>query len=125
MKTKIIVIDPCYVTKDKDWQLICNLADYDSKELEDPFDVIYFPRTVQGIYRDAEYKQQQLGRVLIHKIKGTENGDGAYDNIGVDSGTLSVCEVNEELYQKHKSVCREYSTVEEAIEQMEYICSQI
>lgn len=122
---KIIVIDPCYITADADWQVMCDLGDYVDEKLDDPFDVIFFPRTVKSSYRDKEYKKIESGRAIIHAIKGTKNGDGSYGKLDVDSGTLSVCEVDEKIYEMNKQHSYSYETVDEALEKMEYFCSKI
>ncbi len=123
---KIIVIDPCYVTGDKDWEAMCEQADWEDKTLDDAFDVILLPRSVKGAWRDEDHKKHEKGQVIIHALQGTANGDGSYGNfIGVDSGTLSVCEVSDELYEQHKQFCEVFDTIESATRRMEYVASQI
>lgn len=74
---KFIVVDPCYVMDEKQYQKIC--PDFEGQD---------FP---------LKSKHKKDGdAITFHKIEGTPNGDGSGDHdgysIGVDAGMLSIVE---------------------------------
>jgi len=99
MKKRIIITDPCYIMREKDYDKICSLFDLWRKaafdigfkvnlNLINPFETLVFP------FESKHDKTKE--KIIFHSINDTPNGDGSYifagQEIGVDSGMLCIAE---------------------------------
>lgn len=80
MKTYFIT-DPCYIFSDKEWNKAGKELNWELENIKRPY---------------------KIKRGIIIDLIGTSWGDGSYENVGVDSGTLCIAEMSDKEIKKER-----------------------